>query len=264
VTELLPDGVYFNLPMEDYVAQPRLGAHAIGNLLVSAATFWNSSWLNPAPRKVSDAVQVTRIVGSAYHCARLELEHFESRYARELAKDDMPEGTLFTGNDMGAELVGRGEKKTGSVAEQAARLVEAGFPAEQIWHLAQDAWREQLGDRQPLSATVWEEILEDGKRLRQSPEVAALIDGGFAEVSILWTDERGIPCKCRPDKLRWDQWLDLKTFSNPQGKHLEQALSDAFKFNRYHVGSAHYRDGIEMLRGGNLQIIGDATTNSAK
>jgi len=257
--EDLSDGIYFNLPMETYVALPRLGAHGLGNLLVSPATYWEGSHLNPAPREVSDSVQKTRVVGSAYHCARLELEHFNDRYAREPDKAEMPEGSLFTGADMGAELEARGCKKTGSVAEQAARLAAAGFPREQLWQMVASDFVEALGDRIPLSARVWDEIVTDGERLRQSPEVARLIDGGEAEVSILWTDERGVKCKCRPDKLHADWWVDLKTFANVGGKNLEQAISDAIRFNRYHVAASHYRDGIEAVRVGGLQIVGDAT-----
>lgn len=253
MTEDLPDGIHFNLPMETYVAQPRLGAHALGKLLISAATFWaDCPWLNPKPRIVSDSVVATRMIGSAYHTARLEPEHFMERYVRQIDKADFAEedGFLSNGTEIGEALalLGEAKKKGGeTVMEQARRLDATGYDGI-IWPLHEAVWLAGIGDRQPLSATVWEEIITDGERLRSQPQIADLISDGYAEVSILWTDAKGFRRKARPDYLKADSWSDVKTFSNQSGKHLEQAIIDAFRFYRYHVGAAHYRDAIEAVR----------------
>lgn len=199
------------------------------------------------------------ITGRAYHKARLEPDLFESCYVRGLAKGDMPDGTLFTGTDMGAALERMGEKKSGSVAEQAERLVAAGYVGT-IWQVELSKWEDARAGRIELSPKVFDQIHDDAERLRLSPEVAAKLEGGVAEVVVLWTCPRtGIPMKCRIDYLTPEWWTDLKTFANINGKHLYQAITDAFQYNRYHVQPVIYRDAVEAIRNGAVQIVGDAT-----
>ncbi len=54
-------------------------------------------------------------------------------------------------------------------------------------------------------------------------------------------------------------WRDFKTFANPKRKPVNQAITDAFRYDRYYIQATHYRDGAEAVRLGGLQIIGDAT-----
>lgn len=288
----LADGIYFGLAEEVYHALPRLSVSGMQKLLVSPATFWAGSWLNPKKAgtlaaalaasasnlalsvldalkalhpempepEADDAEAATKaqLLGKAYHCARLEPEELDARFVRALDKGDMPKGSLFTGTDMGKALEELGEKKSGSVAEQAARLEAAGFDRAKVWHLQLADWEEARNGRTPIPAEYWEEIVADMELIRSTPEIAALLTGGAAEVSILWTDRNGIPMKARLDYLRPTGWTDFKTFANPNGKHLEQCIADAFVFNRYHVQAAGYREAIEMIRTGAIEVQGDA------
>ena len=288
----LADGVYFGLAEEVYHALPRLSVSGMQKLLVSPATFWAGSWLNPKkagtvaaalaastsnlalavldvlkalhpemPEPDAEAAEEStkaQLLGKAYHTARLEPELLEVRFVRALDKADMPKGSLFTGTDMGKALEEMGEKKSGSVAEQTARLIEAGYDRDKLWHAQLADWEDARGNRTAIPAEFWEEILADMELIRSTAEIATLLTDGYAEVSILWTDKNSIRMKARLDYLRPVGWTDFKTFANPNDKHLEQCIADAFTYNRYHVQAAGYREAIEAIRTGEIDVQGDA------
>jgi hypothetical protein len=252
----IADGVYFGMIDDAYHAIQRLSCSGIQKVLVSPANFWAESWLNP--NRV-DRPTKARHIGRAYHAARLEPERFKLDYVRALDKSDMPEGTLFTGTDMGKALADMGLAKSGSVGEQAARLRAASYPGT-VWQLELAAWEARRGQRIAIPAVTFEEIAEDGARLRSSPAIAELISGGASEVSVFWTCPRtGIKMKARLDYLKPRSWVDLKTFDNSRGKRLEQAIADAFRYNRYYIQAVAYRDAVEAIRNGLIDLVGDAT-----
>lgn len=253
----IEDGIYFRMPAETYHAIPRLSASSIQKLLVSPATFWAGSWLDPDAAAFDEEATKAQILGKAYHVARLEPHLFDGLYVRELAKDEMPEGTLFTGTEMGKALEEMGLKKTGSVSEQSERLVEGGFDESKLWHMQLAQWDAARDGRAPIAAKYFDDIKRDMERIRSSTQVADLLEGGAAEVSIFWTDDKGMKLKARLDYLQHRGWCDYKSFANPAGKHLEQCIADAFIYSRYHVQATHYRDAIEMVRTGQLSIIGE-------
>lgn len=251
----IQDGIYFGLPADVYHAVPRLSSSGIQRLCVSPATFWRGSWLDPERPEFDEEETIWQLLGRAYHTARLEPHLFESTYVRELDKADAPKGTLFTGNEMGAKLEEFGLKKSGSVAEQAERLADAGFPANKLWPLIKQAWEEERAGRTALPAKHYDQMITDRDRISANPQIAPLLTGGEAEVSIFWTDEHGIQMKARVDYLTRDWWVDFKTFDNSRGKNLNQALVDAVRYNRYYIQAPVYRDAIEAVRTGNLPII---------
>jgi len=258
------DGIYFDLPEEVYHSVPRLSASGLQRLCVSPATFWRGSWLDPECPEHDEEATKAQILGKAYHCARLEPDAFEARYARELSKDDFPEGTLFTGKDMEKVLAEKGLAKSGSVLEQAQRLFDGGFAATHLWHLALADWQANLGKRVPIAAKFYDDIERDMERLHGTKEIAELFEGGQSEVSIFYTDPHGIKMKHRLDRLCPDRWLDFKTFDNSRGKVLAQAIADAVRYNRIYVQAVSYRDGVEAVRTGGLQIQGKATDAQKK
>lgn len=263
------DGVYFDLPLEVYLAVERLNGSGLQRLAVSPATFWRGSWLDPAQDEPTDEKETeARTIGRAYHIARLEPEHFDRLYCRKLDKADFPKlGTAWNGDQIGAALGELGETKkrsTESVVEQAQRLEEAGFEGV-IWPLEEARWKASIGDRIPISAKKYDEIKVDMERIREVDSVAAKLSGGQAEVSIFWTDPRyGIPMKARLDYLRPDLWDEFKTFDNSRGKKLRIAIADAMRYNRYHVQAVTQRDAVEAVRIGGLQIQGEASEAQRK
>lgn len=251
----ITDGIYFGLPADVYHAVPRLSSSGIQKICVSPATFWRGSWLDPERPDFDEEETIWQLLGRAYHTARLEPHLFESTYARELDKAEAPKGTLFTGVEMGKKLEEFGLPKSGKVEEQAERLADAGFPSSQLWPLIKKAWEEERNGRTPLPAKHYDQMITDRDRISLNGQIAPLLTGGEAEVSIFWTDEHGLPMKARVDYLTRDWWADFKTFDNSRGKNLNQALVDAVRFNRYYIQAPVYREAIEAIRLGNLQIV---------
>src|SRR5690606_36950277 len=117
-----------------------------------------------------------------------------------------PDGTLFTGTEMGKVLEEMGLKKSGSVLEQAERLADAGFPASQLWALVKQEWDRARGARTPIPAKHYDQMLTDSRRISEHPDIGPLLRGGEAEVSVFWTDEHGVKMKARIDYLTADWW----------------------------------------------------------
>lgn len=249
------DGIYFGLPDDVYHAVPRLSSSGIQKIDVSPATFWRGSWLDPDRPDQDEDATIWQILGRAYHVARLEPHLFEQTYVRELVKEEMPKGTLFTGPEMGKALEDMGLKKGGSVGEQAERLADNGFPSSQLWHIARAEWEEERGTRIPLPAKHYDQMIIDRDRITLNSQIAPLLQGGEAEVSVFWTDEHGVKLKSRIDYLTREWWADFKTFDNSRGKHLQQALSDAMRYNRYYMQAVVYREAVEAIRTGGLDIV---------
>lgn len=256
MTEEIKDGIYFRMPEEKYLAEDRLSKSGIKKMRISPADYWAESPFNPARKKRdTDAL----IVGSAYHCAILEPDRFAETYVRELDKSEMPAGTLFTGNDMKEWLKENGLKQTGSVKEQADRIAEAD-PSQPVWQTALAEWQASIKPGQiAISPDLYDTLIMDMERVHSIPSIHSLLSGGASEVSVFWTDENGIKMKARFDYLKNDCWIELKTFSNPTGKNLNQCLLDAIRYNRYYIDAAAYMEASEAIRHGSLDVVGDAT-----
>lgn len=250
------DGVYFGLPADVYHAVPRASSSFLQKVDVSPATAWAGSWMDPAkPEPQDEEETIWQVLGRAYHTARLEPHLFEDLYVRELDKADAPKGTLFTGTDMGKVLEEWGLKKSGTVLEQAERLAEAGHPVNTLWPLVKAEWEAERGTRTPLPAKHYDQMLTDRDRISRNAQVAPLLSGGEAEVSIFWTDEHGVQMKARVDYLTRDWWVDFKTFDNSRGKKVRAALTDAVRYNRYYMQAVVYREAVEAVRVGGLDIV---------
>lgn len=262
----MENGIYFNLPEDDYLAIERLSKSGIKRLRVSPADFWFESWLNLEPQPITPeqerARYMARLIGRAYHAARLEPERFLSTYVRELSQADFAkvEGFIATGTDMKEKLKGLGEKQTGTVAEQAERLKAAGY-AGPIWQIELAAWQDALEDGQvTIPGKAYDEIVIDMERIKAVPVCQELLSGGAAEVSVLWDcPETGIPMKARFDYLKADKWVEFKTFANASGKNLNQCIMDAVKYSRYHIDAVSYFQACEIIRSGVLDVIGEAS-----
>jgi len=257
VTEIeqLLDGIYFGLDDDTYHGQERLSASGVCNMLVSPATFWKESWLNPdrEPRNTKALA-----IGRAYDKAKFEPEAFLSGYAPLPNPADYGDELLTTHAKIQEKLADLGEKKTlagEKVLEAAVRLRGAGYTGP-IWHLidAEAAEKREADGTIGIDPSTYREIVNDMKMLRANPEISPMFEGGEAQVSVLWTDEKGVKWKARFDYLKERIIVDLKSFENGQRKNLNQCISDAIRFNRLHVQGFLYRDVAEMIRTGKLRI----------
>lgn len=261
----LPDGIHFDLDEATYHGLPRLSASGICKMLISPATFWAQSWLNPD--RPEGAESAWRDIGRAYHCARFDPEKLAERFVRDLVKEDMPEGALLTDAEIKDALKELGEAQTKqgeTVLMRAARLRlaqrAAGVDQSPVWHLERDIFEEENKDRVAITPKAWAEIEVDAKRLRQNPEIAEHLSGGIGEVSVLWTDEAsGVKMKARIDYLKPASFSDFKTYDNTRGIQFDQIVPNAFRFNRYYVQAVLYWQAAELIRAGSVAIEGEAT-----
>jgi hypothetical protein len=256
VIQQLDDGIYFNLPEAIYHGQECMSSSNVQNMLVSPATFWADSWLNP-DREPWDEGGPAQILGTAYHKARLEPAKFQAIYVPEPDKADFGKDLLVTGNDLSAELerLGHTKKKSGeSVLEQARRLQSLGCD-KPIWPIIWAEWEAELTEENiSLPAKTYGEILRDMELLHHNVDIAPFLTGGQAEVTVIWTDEAGVRWKIRIDYLKPRHCVDLKTFENPQRKNLERCIADQIAYNRYYIQARIYWEGCEKIRTANLPI----------
>jgi PDDEXK-like domain of unknown function (DUF3799) len=258
----IEDGIYFDLDEDIHHGVRALGSSHISSLLVSPATFWAGSWLNPQKEEQDDDSTKAQILGRAYHVARLEPQRFHQTYARKPVKSDFPAKDLLTSDAaVKAALKDAGLTQaigTETFVERCDRLFEAGFKGKILpYEVAK--FEETLGGRIPIEGERFDEIVIDMQRIEAQPDVAQHLRGGFSEVSVFWTGEDGVRRKVRFDHLQVGEWADLKTFDNKNRKDVRQAITDSFRYNRYYVQAAHYRDGYDQIQSGKLPVRGEAS-----
>lgn len=252
----MEDGIYFGLDQADYHRIPRLSGSGVQNLIVSPGTFWADSWLNPLREEEEEDGDPTpaQIAGRAYHAARLEPDLYRQVYYRGLNIKEYPDA-LTTHTQIKAELVALGEKPgSDKVLEAAKRLRAAGYPGP-IKHLLEEELQAGKEDWQiELPWRLFDQIAADMAALESNAEILPLLHEGESEVSVLWTDEKGVKWKARFDRLQLRRVVDLKTFDNSRGKILEQCLYDAVQYNRYYLQAYVYWTAAELIRAGKLAI----------
>jgi hypothetical protein len=253
--EQLSDGVYFGLDADVYHAQHRLSPSGMTNMIEGPSAWWARSWLNP---DYEDRKTDAMILGSAYHCARLEPEAFMERYYRKLDKDDYGETLLTTDTAVKARLkdLGQTQAIAGELATERAQRLLAADPDALIWSVLEELYKLDNEGKQEISADQWEKIARDARNFRTNPEIEALVSGGAPEVSILYTcPNTGAPMKTRPDYLAPAHYVDLKTWDmKASGKPGNRAIIDAFCYNGYHRSAWTMLEGLEEARIGNLPV----------
>ena len=184
------------------------------------------------------------------------------RFVQELDIEAF-EGALTNATQIGdalAELDLPKTQKGESVLAKAHRLKAAGYDGP-IAHLLQEEWELFAGDRVGIAPKFWKQIELDMQLINRDDVIKSYLSGGFAEVSVLWTDERTkTKMKARLDYLKRDQFTDFKTFDNSMRKHIDQCIHNAFQYNRYYIQAYLYWQVVEMIRDGDAgSIQGDYT-----
>lgn len=256
---MLEDGIYFGLPQEEYHALQRLSGSGCQNLLVSPATFWADSWLNPARMEKEELEQKAEalILGSAYHSAKLEPEIFAYTYRRGLNLADFGDDMLTSHEQIKAKLKELGHPQTVAgekVLDAARRLRDAGY-TKPIKHLVEDEFARSIEEGEiVLHWRSYDQVVADAAAVRLNPEISQFLAEGASEVTILWTDDKGVKWKARIDRLQVKRIVDLKTFENPRRKILEQVLYDAIAYNRLYIQAFVYWTACELIRASKLSI----------
>ncbi len=78
--ESLKEGIYFNMPIQDYHNDPSISCSGVKNLLDNPLTYWWNSALNPNKQPIDSADSAALIYGKAAHCLLLEPEKFDDEF----------------------------------------------------------------------------------------------------------------------------------------------------------------------------------------
>lgn len=238
-----PDGIYFDMPEAVYHAEPRLSASGIKRILQSPLDFYVRSWWageDREPEETSDAMDL----GKAYHKRIVEgREAFYRVYGEAFDPSQHPTA-LRTVDDLRCELKARGLKVGGNKDELVQRLIEADPDLEILDQLCAE-WANQRRDKILLPAKTLRRIEIAAAMIEKHPDLSKAFTGGRPEVSIFWTDaETGVKMKGRLDYLKRRAFVDLKSYSNPYGKPLHNAVISAFAGGRYQIQIAVYAEAI--------------------
>ena len=128
-------------------------------------------------------------------------------------------------------------------------VVYAGRRAGKAWA----AFFEEHEGREILNATEYDNVVAMASAVRSRPDLAAVLEDGLAEVSLLWHERfRGLDpvFKARADWIYHDgdSWvvLDLKTTRDVEARSFGR---DAARL-MYHGQLAHYAEGLSATLGG--------------
>jgi hypothetical protein len=259
-TNLVPRGVYFGMPFEEYLADQSLSASGIKWLQTSPMTYWAGSWMNP---NAEDRETVSKALGTAVHKRILEgKQEFEKSYVVLPDRADHPEA-IDGGDALREECGALGLKKSGTIAEMCDRILDAN-PGAQLWPVI-------LGEAKARAEAHGAEIIKPSD-YRKAEMIASMIEshskirhafiGGFPEVSVFWTDpETGVPLKARFDYLKDGLITDLKSFSNQYGAPVGKAVASAVARYQYHIQATLYLQAASvaasMMADGQIHIVDD-------
>ncbi|MBF0422061.1 MAG: PD-(D/E)XK nuclease-like domain-containing protein [Magnetococcales bacterium] len=242
----LPYGIYLNLPLKDYLADPGLSATGIKQLWSSPLTYWANSSMNPdrEQRKETQA----KMFGTAFH--KLVLEGFGAFldcYASLPDKEDYPDA-LDGVSELREECDRLGLKKSGTMLDMCQRIREVD-PDVELWPEIVDEFNRDNLDKMIMNPEDMAMIRRMASMIDAHPSARNVFTGGGSEVSIFWQEEEyGLRMKARLDYLRPNMIIDLKTFSNPLGLPLDTAITRAIATNKYHVQAVVYLKAFAAAR----------------
>ena len=104
-----------------------------------------------------------------------------------------------------------------------------------------NAFIQEAQDKAVITAEMFETASGIAKAVRNNSVVKKLLCGGKAEQSYFW-EEKGIECKCRPDYLKGNLVIDLKSTNDASP---EAFVRTAYNY-RYHVQAWWYLHGLNM------------------
>ena len=209
----MKDGIYFNMPEDEYHSIDRLSASGMKDILESPTKYWFNSKLNPLYcERATDAMDA----GTMYHTYILEGESvFNDKY-----------------------IVMPSEIEALNKNSSAFKLWKAG---------------------QSKKIIPWQKYFEMKKNIRYLEQDGQILStnflkDGYPEVSILWTDDKGIDRKARLDFLRESSFVDLKTFATDKVGDVESYIAKYFFNYKVFLQLINYRQAL--LAGRDLNVNG--------
>jgi hypothetical protein len=239
-------GIYFNLPSEEYHADPSLSFTGIKWLMLSPLACWWNSPMNPRYEPVTSPALVR---GQAYHARILEGEEaFRSRFYRAPQKQDHPDA-IDTVSEIRERLKALKVKATAPKGETVKRehLVAALRQADPTAVLWQDRQEQAAKGRTLLPDDEFDAIELTAGLVAAHAEARTIFSEGHPEVSVFWRDEEtGVPLRTRFDWWAPEWICELKTFSNPLKQDIDKKLVNAILNEHYRVQCALHMEAARV------------------
>lgn len=225
---------------EKYFAAPGLSNSMMKDLAISPLRMWHR-WINPQ-REIDEPTAQMQF-GTALHCAILEPDEFQRRFACEF---EPPENCLDTMDDLRGFIRDKGHSPKGTRKDELiaqALTIDSGA---QILALLRMDFAKDNEDKTVLSVSDWERVAQCEIALREQPAFAKLIESGTAEVALFGAEPHtNAPIKGRLDWVTPEITLDIKTFSQKKGKSIDKSVTDAIFYEQYYRQAYIYA----LLRG---------------
>jgi hypothetical protein len=228
------NGVYFDLPAENYHADPALGATSLKALTYDPALYWFESGFNPLRQEEQPTKAQT--IGTAVHTMVLDgPEAFKARY-RPMPGNE----AMRNADEIEAWLKARGIKPARTKKAMIAQAVEA--DPDILIHDHQIAKAEAQGIIL-LRPEDYTRIVQAAQTIAANPHLRNAVRAGYREVSVFWSQEvDGFPIrrKARFDYLRPRAVVDLKSITPAFGKGFDAECRRAIVNWRYDIQAAAY------------------------
>lgn len=220
--EFIP-GVVHGLDINEYHGMAPISKSGLDSIDLSPAIYY-ARHLNP--NRPPSRERAGQLEGNLAHCAILEADQFEKRYA----------------------IVPESAPRRPTEAQWKAKNPSPDSVAAMQWW---KEFNERTNDATIITHDQYETALRQAVSVRALPEIGDVLASGLPEVSAFWIDEEtGVECRCRPDwvhDVREDAVIlvDVKTYSNASPNEFRRQVAR----KRYDVQAAYYTDGYAKASG---------------
>lgn len=214
----LPLGLVHGMPAAEYLATDCVSNSRLTDLKRSPAHCYA---LHMDPDRPEREPKEWMLTGPLAHCAILEPDALESRYA--FVPDDAP-------------------KRPTPAQWAAAKSNESSQAAKEWWN----DFNAKAGLREIVTAAQYATLQGQLEAFKRVPVLVDLLSKGEPETSAFWVDEAtGMRCRARPDWLHPSgtkrvRALDLKTIADLSPETIAKAIAQ----RGYHRQQAHYTNGL--------------------
>lgn len=214
---MMKPGIYPNLSNESYHADKAISRSAVMKFLQSPHKYW-AEYLDPdRQRKALNGTSSALIFGNAFHTFVLEPEKFVEQFAIK------PEPVLL--KDVGREAYDSNKKLIAELEASTRTLITA-----TEYHILKSMY-----------ASLW-----------NNREARGLIEGAVYESSYFWQDDQtGLIVKSRPDILRENAIIDLKTCHSADTRTYQKEM---YQYG-YYIQGAMIREGVKQLTGQDIPTV---------
>lgn len=258
--QLPKEGIYFNMPSQDYFDLPYFSRSAAQIVRFSGKQF-EHSLKNPIQETPAMAL------GTAIHSLFLEPEDFKETYVKAPSLADYASRKIIqTVDDLKPYLETYGLKKSGKKEDLLASVRDYLNPAEVvIWDDVKAAFERenQIFNKKVLADDDFKTLLEMREALNESKDLPKTIENGRAEVVIIWKDrETGVMCKCRLDYVQPVAVTDVKSYSvtdfnTPLLEQLEKKTIWSFYNFQYAIYAEALETAITAINEGRAEVHGE-------